>query len=156
MAGKPKSLIEAGDDDYKVGYCKPPRHTRFNARSEPDLDRLMGDQRAAAAFLDPPYNVSIKGVVGRGRRKHGEFAMASGEMSRGEFVSFLTETLCNATTYSREGAVHYVCMDWRHLGELIEAGREIYSEMLNLAVWVKSNAGQGSFLPLAARIDRRV
>ena len=45
------------------------------------------------AFLDPPYNVSIKGVVGRGRRKHGEFAMASGEMSRGEFVSFLTETL---------------------------------------------------------------
>ena len=104
----------------------------------------MGDRRAAAAFLDPPYNVSIKGVVGRGRRKHGEFAMASGEMSRGEFVSFLTETLGNATTYSREGAVHYVCMDWRHLGELIEAG-EIYSEMLNLAVWVKSNAGQGSF-----------
>jgi DNA modification methylase len=115
-----------------------------DARSEPDLNRLMGDRRAAAAFLDPPYNVSIKGVVGRGRRKHGEFAMASGEMSRGEFVSFLTETLGNATTYSREGAVHYVCMDWRHLGELIEAG-EIYSEMLNLAVWVKSNAGQGSF-----------
>jgi DNA modification methylase len=115
-----------------------------DARSEPDLNRLMGDRRAAAAFRDPPYNVSIKGVVGRGRRKHGEFAMASGEMSREEFVSFLTETLGNATTYSREGAVHYVCMDWRHLGELIEAG-EIYSEMLNLAVWVKSNAGQGSF-----------
>jgi DNA modification methylase len=97
------------------------------------------------AFLDPPYNVSIKGVVGRGRRKHGEFAMASGEMSRGEFVAFLNETLGNAATYSREGTVHYVCMDWRHLGELIEAGRAIYGEMLNLAVWAKSNAGQGSF-----------
>ena len=66
-------------------------------------------------------------------------------MSRQEFVGFLIETLGNAATHSRAGAVHYVCMDWRHLGELLEAGQQIYGEMLNLAVWVKSNAGQGSF-----------
>jgi DNA modification methylase len=109
------------------------------------LDCLLGDEQAAMAFLDPPYNVRIRSVVGRGRTKHGEFAMGSGEMSRPEFVSFLTETLGNAATHSRAGAIHYVCIDWRHIGELREAGQQIYSEMLNLAVWVKLNAGQGSF-----------
>ena len=62
-----------------------------------------------------------------------------------EFVGFLIETLGNAATHSRAGAVHYVCMDWRHVGELREAGQQTYGEMLNLVVWVKSNAGQGSF-----------
>ena len=62
-----------------------------------------------------------------------------------EYVEFLIETLGNAATHSRAGAVHYVCMDWRHLGELLEAGQQTYGEMLNLVVWVKSNAGQGSF-----------
>jgi DNA modification methylase len=97
------------------------------------------------AFLDPPYNVRVKSVVGRGRIKHAEFAMASGEMSPGEFTAFLEETLGNTARVSRDGAVHFVCMDWRHVGELIEVGREIYGEMLNLVVWEKTNAGQGSF-----------
>jgi DNA modification methylase len=97
------------------------------------------------AFLDPPYNVKIRSVVGRGRTKHREFAMASGEMSRQEFVGFLSETLGNAAAHSRRGALNYVCTDWRHLRELTEAGEQTYGEMLNLAVWVKSNAGQGSF-----------
>ena len=116
-----------------------------DARKALDLDRLLGRERAAMGFLDPPYNVKIGSVVGRGRTKHSEFAMASGEMSRQEFVGFLVETIGNAATYSREGALHFTCMDWRHLGELLEAGQQIYGEMLNLAVWVKSNAGQGSF-----------
>lgn len=116
-----------------------------DARQAANLNRLLADEQAAMAFLDPPYNVKVGSVVGRGRTRHGEFAMASGEMSRQEFVEFLIETLGNAATYSRAGAVHYVCMDWRHLGELLEAGQQTYGEMLNLAVWVKSNAGQGSF-----------
>jgi DNA modification methylase len=97
------------------------------------------------AFLDPPYNVRVRDIVGRGQVKHAEFAMASGELSRPDFVSFLQATLAEAAAVSRDGAVHYVCMDWRHIGELIEASSVIYGEMLNLAVWVKSNAGQGSF-----------
>ena len=117
-----------------------------DARNTGDIDRLMSGKRAAMAFLDPPYNVQVRSVVGRGRIKHAEFAMASGEMSRSEFIAFLEETLGNAARVSRDGAVHYVCMDWRHVAELIEAGREVYDVMLNLAVWVKSNAGQGSFL----------
>ena len=116
-----------------------------DAREPVNLDRLLGDEQAAMAFLDPPYNVRVRSVVGRGRIKHDEFAMASGEMSSPKYVGFLTETLGNAATHSRPGAVHYVCTDWRHFRELGEAGQQIYGEMLNLAVWVKSNAGQGSF-----------
>jgi DNA modification methylase len=113
---------------------------------EPDaLKHLMDGTKAAMAFLDPPYNLRVKGIVGRGRVKHLEFAMASGELSRTEFVSFLTSTLSAAALVSRDGAIHYVCMDWRHISELLEAGQGVYGEMLNLAVWVKSNAGQGSF-----------
>ena len=62
-----------------------------------------------------------------------------------EFVEFLKNTLGKASAVSRDGAVHFVCMDWRHIGQLLEAGEEVYGATLNLAVWVKSNAGQGSF-----------
>jgi DNA modification methylase len=135
VVSKPGDLWQLGNHRLLCG----------DARKRDHLDRLMGQHCAAMAFLDPPYNVRIKGVVGRGRVKHAEFAMASGEMSRAEFTSFLEDTLGAAASVSRDGAVHYVCMDWRHIGELTEAGREVYTEMLNLAVWVKSNAGQGSF-----------
>ena len=110
-----------------------------------DLDRLMGRERAAMAFLDPPYNVQHQERRRAWPAKHGEFAMASGEMSRTDFTAFLEETLGNAARVSREGAVHFVCMDWRHVGELIEAGQTVYGDMLNLVVWDKTNAGQGSF-----------
>ena len=116
-----------------------------DARNAGDIDRLMSGKRAAMAFLDPPYNLRIKSIVGRGRTKHAEFAMASGEMSRGEFVAFLEETLGNGARVSSEGAVHFACIDWRHVGELTEAGAAVYAEMLNLIAWVKSTPGQGSF-----------
>ena len=139
--GSPMPVSRQGD----VWQLGPHRLLCGDARATANLDCLLGDERAAMAFLDPPYNVKIKSVVGRGRTKHGEFAMASGEMSREQFVEFLTKTLGNAAAHSRSGAVHYVCIDWRHIGELLEAGQQTYGEMLNLAVWVKSNAGQGSF-----------
>ena len=97
------------------------------------------------AFLDPPYNVAVRTIVGRGKTKHSEFAMASGEMSRDEFTDFLITALGTAATVSTDGAVHFVCMDWRHVEELVSAGRSIYGAMLNLIAWVKTNAGQGSF-----------
>jgi DNA modification methylase len=115
-----------------------------DARKEDDLGFLMGEARAAMAFLDPPYNVRVRDIVGRGRVKHAEFAMASGELSRAEFVAFLQVTLTAAAAVSRD-AVHFVCMEWRHIGELLEAGGSVYDEILNLVTWVKSNAGQGSF-----------
>lgn len=112
-----------------------------------DLDflrRLVGVGASIdAAFLDPPYNVRINGHANAAGR-HREFAMASGEMSTLEFRSFLTETLGSAAKVSRDGAVHFVCMDWRHLQDLTETAGEVYGDLLNLCIWNKSNAGMGS------------
>jgi len=116
-----------------------------DARDEAQFRKLMGAERAAMVFADPPYNVSIKSIQGRGKIKHGEFAMASGEMSKAEFTTFLIETLTQVARHSADGALNYVCMDWRHLEEMIEAGNSVYSELKNLVVWNKTNAGQGSF-----------
>jgi DNA modification methylase len=116
-----------------------------DARSRADLDRLMAGVRARMAFLDVPYNVKIAHVQGRGRIKHRDFAYASGEMNAPQYIVFLEQGLGNAARVSINGAVHYVCCDWRHICELITAGRTVYGEMLNLCVWAKTNAGQGSF-----------
>ena len=116
-----------------------------DARNADDLARLLGRARAAMAFLDPPYNVRVRDIVGRGQIKHAEFAMASGELSRTSFVEFLQQSLAAAAAVSRDGAIHFVCMDWKHLGELLEASGATYGAMINLVVWAKTNAGQGSF-----------
>ena len=96
-----------------------------------------------AAFLDPPYNVAIGGHANT-RGRHREFAMASGEMSGDEFRTFLTDALGTCVAASRDGAVHFVCMDWRHMDDLSAIGRDVYGDLLNLCIWNKSNAGMGS------------
>jgi len=107
---------------------------------------LMGDERAELVFTDPPYNVPIDGFVGgKGRIKHREFEVASGEMSEDEFTRFLTQTLGLAAEYSVDGSIHFVCMDWRHTMEVLRAGRAVYSELKNMIVWAKDNAGMGTF-----------
>jgi DNA modification methylase len=109
------------------------------------IRRLMGRRLAAMVFADPPYNVKIKATVGRGKRKHREFVLASGEMSPPQFIDFLKKWMRLAAQYSEDGSIHFICMDWRHLMEILQAGEEVYTELKNVAVWAKSNAGQGSF-----------
>ena len=70
--------------------------------------------------------------------------MASGEMSEAEFTTFLTTVFRNLAGHSADGAIHFICMDWRHIGEIIAAGRETYTELKNLCVWAKTNGGMGS------------
>jgi DNA modification methylase len=135
-------VISKPGDLWVLGYH---RLLCGDARSAPDIARLMTRCRADMAFLDPPYNVRIGGVVGRGRTKHSEFAMASGEMSAADYVRFLGVTINAAASVSRDGALHYVCTDWRHIAELMAAAKPLYGDAINIAVWVKSNAGQGSF-----------
>jgi DNA modification methylase len=107
--------------------------------------RLLGAEKADMLFADPPYNVAIDGhASGLGAVKHTDFAMASGELSPAEFTSFLKTSLRHAAGCSIDGAIHYVCMDWRHIKEMLAAGEEVYSELVNLCVWNKSNAGMGS------------
>jgi DNA modification methylase len=107
---------------------------------------LLGGERAAMVFTDPPYNVPIQGHVGgSGTIRHREFVMASGEMSQEAFTSFLATALGHLATYACDGSIHYVCMDWRHLEEVLAAGRAAYDELKNLIVWVKDNGGMGTF-----------
>ena len=106
---------------------------------------LLGDDQAQMVFTDPPYNVEVDGnVCGSGRVKHAEFAMASGEMSSAEFTEFLKTSLGLAAAHSSDGALHFVCMDWRHMSELQVAGEDTYSELKNLCIWSKTNGGMGS------------
>lgn len=108
--------------------------------------RLMGCDKARMVFTDPPYNVPIDGhVSGLGRNRHRDFACASGEMSAGEFTEFLETALGNLASSSVDGSLHYVCMDWRHMGEMTAAGEAVYTELKNLCVWNKTNGGMGSF-----------
>ena len=106
--------------------------------------KLLGDERAAMIFTDPPYNVPIDGhVSGKGKIRHREFAVAAGELSEAEFVAFLTKVCTLMAEASRDGALHYICMDWGHLFELLTAGRQAYEVLLNICVWTKPNGGMG-------------
>ncbi len=96
-------------------------------------------------FTDPPFNVPIDGhVLGHGKVMHPEFAMGAGEMSAQEFTDFLRCVLRNAADVSHPSALHYVAMDWRHIGELLAAGKPVYRAVKNICVWAKTNGGQGS------------
>ena len=117
-----------------------------DARDPATYAALMGAERARAVFTDPPYNVKIDGhVCGSGTVKHREFAMASGEMDAGTFTAFLEESLGAMAAVSLDGAIHFTCMDWRHMAELQAAGSKVYSELKNLVVWAKTNGGMGTF-----------
>jgi DNA modification methylase len=106
----------------------------------------MDGEKAQMVFTDPPYNVRIDGHVGgSGAIKHREFAMASGEMSQAEFTGFLKNSFRNLVEFSVDGSIHFICMDWRHMQEMLAAGNEVYAELKNLITWVKDNAGMGTF-----------
>jgi DNA modification methylase len=139
----PVSATTRGGDLWLLG-----RHTLLcgDSRHPATLARLLGDERVDLIFTDPPYNVAIDGhVCGLGRIRHREFAMGAGEMSSEAFTAFLQTTLGHAAVSCRDGAIAFVCMDWRHMGELLAAGKAVFSELKNLCVWNKTNGGMGSF-----------
>ena len=105
---------------------------------------IMGDERAQMVLTDAPYNVKIKSIGSMGKIKHDEFAMASGEMTPAEFTGFLTTFMRHAKKYSVNGALHYLFMDWKHVGEISTAGATVYDDVKNICVWNKTNGGMGS------------
>lgn len=85
---EPGSAVSKPGDLWLLGahrlYCG-------DALDASSYEAVLDDARAAAIFTDPPYNVRIDGhVCGKGRVRHDEFAMASGEMSEQEFEGFLS------------------------------------------------------------------
>ncbi|WP_347302148.1 DNA methyltransferase [Croceibacterium sp. TMG7-5b_MA50] len=117
-----------------------------NSRDAASYEALLVDERATMVFSDPPYNVPIAGhVSGLGAVQHREFLEAAGEMSPAEFTGFLRVVFRLCARFSVAGSIHYHCMDWRHLREVFDAGDGVYTEFKQLVVWVKNNAGMGTF-----------
>ena len=117
-----------------------------NSLDESSFRMLLGGRRATMVFADPPYNVPIDGhATGLGVVRHRDFAMGAGEMTETEFTGFLTQSFGLLARHSADGSIHFICMDWRHMAELQAAGNQVYSELKNLCVWVKDNAGMGTF-----------
>ena len=127
-------------DLWKLGehllYCG-------NALEEISYKKLLKNKQAQVIFTDPPYNVKIKGNVSK-QKQHEEFEFASGEMEKEEFTEFLKTAMCLQTKFSVDGSIHYQCMDWRHVSEMLDAGNDIYSSLKNICVWDKSTGGMGS------------
>ena len=71
--------------------------------------------------------------------------MGVGELNKDQFTRFLVDTLGPAAARCRDGAIAYVFMDWRHMGELLNAGEQVFSELKNLCIWNKTNGGMGTF-----------
>ncbi|QZP09771.1 ParB N-terminal domain-containing protein [Caenibius sp. WL] len=133
---QPKDLWQLGNHRLVCG----------DAREASVFSALLGNEQADLVFTDPPYNVKIDGnVCGLGSIKHREFAFASGEMSAEQFTTFLATTLGNVAASMRNGGIAFICMDWRHMSELLTAGRQCFSELKNLVVWNKTNGGMGTF-----------
>ena len=151
------SALEDADDQFELAtgpavsrtgdlwLLGPHRLYCGSALDATSYDALSNGERAAAAITDAPYNVRIDGhVSGNGRTTHREFAMASGEMSEAEFSDFLHQTFQRIIAYCRDGAMIYSFMDWRHMAEILAAGRAANLDLLNLCVWAKTNGGMGS------------
>jgi DNA modification methylase len=165
----PLEPVTINGDIYKlVSLSKGISHRLLCGDFKTDTDKLMNGAVADIVFTDPPYNVKIDKILNAGKIKHEEFAEASGEMSEGEFVQFLRTMFETLANHSKNGSIHYVCMDWRHVFEITCAQRLLAGgikyelknicaeniikskkkhdyEQKDLCVWNKDNAGMGVF-----------
>lgn len=138
--GPPVSVV---GDVWQLG---PHRIECGNALEAATYEALLGSDRAAMVFSDPPYNTRISNcVTGNGSIQHREFAMASGEMSPAQFTAFLSQAIGQMIGASVPGALLYLCMDWRHIDELSLAAKAHVLELKNVCVWDKGVGGMGSF-----------
>ena len=138
----PSTPVVKRGDIFELG---PHRIMCGDCRDASDMTLLMDGRVADAVCTDPPFNVSIKGHVLSSGTVHSEFAVASGELSPSEFTDFLKQSMKELCNHSRDGSVHFLFMDWRHIQEIIAAGLSVYDTFLNMCVWVKTNGGMGSF-----------
>jgi DNA modification methylase len=137
------SAVTRPGDLWNLG---PHRLLCADARDPAAYGRLLDGVKAEFVFTDPPYNVQIDGhVCGLGRIRHANFAMGCGEMSEAEFTAFLEAVFRMLADNTVDGSIHEICMDWRHVPEMLAAGHAVYDELKNLCVWNKSNAGMGTF-----------
>jgi hypothetical protein len=61
-------------------------------------------------------------------------------------VASLTSLFVQLAGHSAEGAIHYICGDWRGMRQVLDAGEGVYGELQNLIVWIKDAAGTSASL----------
>lgn len=136
------NIVSVGGDLWICGhhrlYCG-------SALENSSYSKLLEKQVADLCFTDPPYNVSTNFISGKGKHKHEDFPMASGELSIEGFTSFLSKTFKHIFEHTSPSATIFSCMDWRHMREILEAGEKHFGSLAQLCVWVKDNGGMGSF-----------
>lgn len=135
-----KAVSQVGD----LWLIDPHRLLCGDARDVVVWETLLGDDRANLVFADPPYNVPIDGFVS-GTGRHREFVMGAGEMSAPEFTAFLRTVFRNCVRFSTGGSIHYQCMDWRHMREILDAADGVYDQFKQLIVWAKQAGAMGTF-----------
>ncbi len=147
-SGEQENPVPTGPSVTKLGYVwimGPHKLICGDARDEKVYALLMGAELAEMVFGDMPYNVPIDGhVCGNGTIQHKEFIMGAGEMTSEQFIAFMVEIFTPLRKFSKEGSVHYHCMDWRHSLEILTAARQVAYTYLNMACWVKHTGGMGS------------
>lgn len=138
-----ETAVSHHGDIWQMG---PHRVLCGDVRNPEGVAALWADERADQVITDPPFNVRVQGHVGgRGKTRHSEFAFASGEMSGDEYRSFLRDSISVMVDHSKDGALLYLFMDWRHIELLLSVGRELGLCLKNICVWNKTTPGQGSF-----------
>jgi DNA modification methylase len=134
-------FIESGDlfrlDDHFI-LCG-------TALEGASFETLMQGILAAAVISDPPYNLSQSEIGNKGAIQHDDFVMAAGEMSGAEFRTFLHTFLTLIAAHMKDGALAYIFMDWRHVSDIIETGKTVLGQLMNVIIWAKDNPGMGSF-----------
>src|SRR5216684_4247967 len=145
------AVTQAGD----LWLLGPHRVFCSNALEGASYDTLLDGAKASLIFTDPPYNVTIDGNVGgKGQIHHRSFAMGCGEMTTSGFTSFLTNTFQHLAAHSVDGSIHYACMDWRHIQEMLAAGHLFRTQKSLHLEQVQRR--HGHFLPLQARAGFRL
>ena len=105
--------------------------------------RLLGSQKAEMVFTDPPSELADAGSRSRRKFTASGLAGAAADGSPDAYTSFLETVFSRLIDFSVRGSIHFVCMDWQHLRELLNAATKPYGELQDLCVWSKTNAGMG-------------
>ncbi len=139
----PREVVSRKGDHWHLGSH---RLLCGDALDPESYKEVMQDGLAQLVVSDVPFNVRINGhVSGKGKAKHAEFAMASGEMSQREFTAFLNAAFLHTHAFSQDGAIHFYFIDWRHIRELLDSALPLFGAPRQLCVWVKDNGGMGTF-----------
>ena len=138
----PARPITREGDIYQLG---PNRMICGDSTKGEVISRLIGDDKVSLVLSDVPYNLKIEGVAsGLGRKRHRDFAMATGEMTYEQYQAFLSSSITACSGHLVDGSLLLLFIDWRHVGEMLAAGRGAGLELKNILVWAKDNAGMGS------------